>query len=106
MRIVCGILMATTVSLDGDLLFMEAFLKCSTNNYSSTVMTEFYNATKRYGIPSRVRSDKSSENILVCQFMISVHGVGRGSHLTGSSERNLRIERLSKDVFRYVASTY
>ena len=69
-------------------------------------MTEFYNATKKYGIPSRVRSDKGGENILVCHFMISVHGVGRGSHLTGSSTRNQRIEHLWRDRFRCVASTY
>ena len=85
---------------------MVVYLKCSNNNRSSTVMTEFYNATVTYGIPSRVRSDKGGENILVCHFIISVRGVGRGSHLAGSSTRNQRIERLWRDVFRCVASIY
>ena len=85
---------------------MVVFLKCATNNHSSTVMTEFYSATCRYGIPSRVRSDKGGENVLVCHFMISVKGVGRGSHLAGSSTRNQRIERLWRDVYRCAASTY
>ena len=80
---------------------MIVFLKCSNNNKSSTVMTEFYNATTKYGIPDR---DRRGENILVCHFMIAVREIGRGSHLAGSSTRNQRIERF--DVYRCVASTY
>ena len=41
------------------------FLKCSTNNKSATVMNEFYHASTQFGVPSRVRSDKGGENILV-----------------------------------------
>lgn len=85
---------------------MVVYLKCSTNNRSATVMTEFYEATKRFGVPSRVRSDKGGENVLVCHFMILVQGVGRGSHVAGCSTRNQRIERLWRDVYRCVASTY
>jgi hypothetical protein len=82
------------------------YLRCSNNNLSSTVMTEFHNATLKYGVPSRVRSDKGGENILVCQYMILVRGTDRGSHIAGSSTRNQRIERLWRDVYRCVASTY
>ena len=85
---------------------MIVYLKCSTNNKSATVMNEFYHATTQYGVPSRVRSDKGGENILVCHFMVSVRGVGRRSHIAGCSTRNQRIERLWRDVFRCVASTY
>ena len=82
------------------------YLKCSTNNESATVINEFYNATMKYGVPSRVRSDKGGENVLVCHFMISVRGAERGSHIAGCSTRNQRIERLWRDVYRCVASTY
>ena len=51
----------------------------------------FRQATEEYGVPSRVRSDKGGESILVCQFMITVRGSGRGSHIAGSSVHNQRI---------------
>ncbi len=82
------------------------YLRCSTNNRAATVMTEFYNATTEYRVPSRVRSDKGGENVLVCHYMVTVRGIARGSHIAGSSTRNQRIERLWRDVFRCVASTY
>ena len=43
------------------------YLCCSTKK-SSTGLTEFYKATRMYGIPSKVYSDKGGENILVCQY--------------------------------------
>ena len=42
----------------------------------------------------------------MCDFMVAVRGVERGSHLAGSSTRNQRIERLWQDVYSCVASTY
>lgn len=85
---------------------LVVYLKCSTNNKSTTVLNEFYHAVTQYGVPSRVRSDKGGENILVCHYMVAVKGVGRGSHIAGCSTRNQRIERLWRDVYRCVASTY
>ena len=85
---------------------MIVYLECSTNNRSLTVYRLFMQATKEYGVPSRVRSDKGGENILVCQFMITVRGLGRGSHIAGSSVHNQRIERLWRDVYRCVCSIY
>ena len=42
----------------------------------------------------------------VCRFMVTYRGTGRGSHLAGSSVHNQRIERLWRDVYRCVCSTY
>ena len=85
---------------------MIVYLECSTNNRSLTVYRLFRQATEEYGVPSRVRSDKGGENILVCQFMITVQGSSRGSHIAGSSVHNQRIERLWRDVYRCVCSIY
>ena len=85
---------------------LVVYLACSTNNRASTVYKLFKAAVKEYGIPSRVRSDKGGENILVCHFMVTVCGTGRGSHIAGSSVHNQRIERLWRDVYRCVCSTY
>ena len=42
---------------------------------------------------------RGGENILVCRYMVMYHGVGRGSHIAGSSVHNQRIERLWRDVY-------
>ena len=45
------------------------------------------------------RSDKGMENVDVASFMLERRGVDRGSHITGKSVHNTRIERLWRDVF-------
>ena len=85
---------------------MVVYLECSTNNRSLTVYKLFREAVATYGIPSRVRSDKGGENILVCHYMVTVRGVGRGSHIAGSYVHNQRIERLWRDVYRCACSIY
>ena len=82
------------------------YLQGATNNRSLTVYRLFKQATEKYGIPSRIRSDKGGENMLVCQYMVTVRGPGRGSHIAGSSVHNQRIERLWRDVYRCVCSIY
>ena len=85
---------------------MITYLFCNTNNRSSTVMQLFRESIREFGIPSRVRSDKGGENVLVCEFMVSYRGPGRGSHIAGSSVHNQRIERLWRDVYRCVCCTF
>lgn len=53
-----------------------------------------------------MRSDKGGENVRVCYFMVAYRGPDRASHIAGSSVHNQRIERLWRDVYRCVCSTY
>ena len=77
------------------------FLRGSTNNRASTVLSAFTSAIDQYGLPSRIRMDRGGENILVSEYMLAhpERGPGRGSAIVGRSVHNQRIERLWRDLY-------
>ena len=79
---------------------MIVFLRCSTNNRASTAFDAFQSAVKKFGLSSRVCSDKGKEKTDVAWFMLShpLRGPDRGNHITGRSVHNQRIERLWRDI--------
>lgn len=60
-------------------------LRASNNNFAQTVFDIFINAAQVYGIPSRLRGDHGTENLVVALYMEEVRGVRRGSYIWGRS---------------------
>ena len=82
------------------------YISCHNNNRADTGLCKFLKGVQNFGLPSRVRTDQGGENVEIAKYMLShpERGEGRGSHITGRSVRNQRVERLWRDV--YYACTF
>ena len=78
------------------------YLGCGRSNDAATVLRLFARAATAFGLPSRVRSDHGYENLNVAYLMNILRGLNRGSHITGRSVHNQRIERLWRDMHKEV----
>ena len=58
-------------------------IECQNNKKAETVLHCFLKGVEMYGLPSRMRSDKERENVLVADYMITRRGADRGSMITG-----------------------
>ena len=69
---------------------VPVYLNVSDNNCSATVIKLFMKAVTRYGVPSRVRADNGSENVLVSEHKLQHpnRGPGRNSFIAGRSVHN------------------
>jgi transposase InsO family protein len=68
--------------IDGFSRFVTG-IRASNNNRSRTVLDLFMDIIDEHGLPSRVRGDHGTENLLVAAFMEQVRGVTRGSYIWG-----------------------
>ena len=75
------------------------YLQVANNNRADTAFAAFRHGVSEYGLPSRVRTDRGGENMLIGEYMLQTRGTGRHSIIMGRSVHNQQIERLWRDLF-------
>ena len=58
-------------------------IRAHNNNRADTVLDLFLDSVEEHRLPSQVRGDHGTENVLVCQYMEEMRGIGRGSYIWG-----------------------
>ena len=64
------------------------------SNRFDTAFAAFRHGVSEYGMPSRVRTDRGGENMLIGEYLLQTRGTGRHSIIMGRSVHKQRIERL------------
>ena len=67
------------------------YLKVSNNNRADTVLSAFIKGVQLFGMPSRVRSDKGGENVLVAEYMLQHQQAVDRPFIAGRSVHNQRL---------------
>jgi len=60
-------------------------IRVSNNNRATTVFDLFQEVICNHGVPSRVRGDHGTENLMVAQWMEENMGLDQGSYIWGRS---------------------
>lgn len=58
-------------------------MRAINNNRPASILDIFQEATRTYGVPSRVRGDHGMENVHLAAYMNHLRGRGRGSYIWG-----------------------
>ena len=84
------------------------YLSASSNNEAESVLSAFCKAIEDFGLPSRVRTDKGGENVLVAHYMLGhpERGPNRGSIITGKVPTTIELRDYGRisllDVFPFL----
>ena len=81
---------------------------CSPNNCAQTVLTLFVKGVSQFGLPNRIRCDRGVENYDIAMYMLT-HPLRCSTVnlvIVGKSVHNQRIERLWRDLYQGITSTY
>lgn len=85
---------------------LPMYIKVASDNTAETAFSAFESGVAEFGVPERVRTDKGLENLKIAEFMLRSRGLDRGSHITGRSVHNQRIERFWRELWHGCTSAY
>ena len=81
-------------------------MRLHTNNRAATIVKDFAEGLKEFGVQSRVRADHGGKFVHVNKLMSTINREDHVSFITGKSVHNQRIERLWRDVFTKVSNKF